>query len=72
MILVANLFPSAFFRDKRMANVFFKIALGRMLLSSRVNICSAKRFLKLSEATTSVFLKISQISPENTGIGVSL
>ena len=36
MILVANLVPSTF---------FFTIALGRMLLSCRVIICSAKTFI---------------------------
>ena len=43
MILVANLVPSASFCDERKA-IFFKIALGRMLLSCRVNICSARSF----------------------------
>ena len=52
MILVANLVPSASFRDKSKENLFFKTALGPILLSCvAMLLCSAKTFLKLSEAT---------------------
>ena len=64
MSLVANFVPSTFFRHKEKANFFIKIPLGTMLFSCRINICSVNTFLKLSEATTNLFLKISQISPK--------
>ena len=68
MILVANLVPNASFRDKSKENLFFKTALGPILLSCvAMLLCSAKTFLKLSEATTSVFLKILQIHGETWG-----
>ena len=60
MILVANLVPSASFCGKRKA-FFFKITLGRMLLSCRVNICWAKSFLKFSDGTC---WSLSLIKPE--------
>ena len=44
MILVGNIVPRASFRDMGKAIFFFKIALGMMLFSCRVNICSAKAF----------------------------
>ena len=71
MILVANPVPSASFRDEQKA-IFFQTAMGTMLFSCRVNICTAKTFLKLSETTTSLFLKILQISLENACVGVFL
>ena len=72
MILVAKLVLRASFRNKRKAKLFFKIAVGATLFGCSVNICSAKTFLELSEPTTSVFLKILQILPKNTCVGVCL
>ena len=57
MILVANIILSASSRYKSKATMFFKIALGTLLFSCRVKIYWAKMFLKLSEATTSLFLE---------------
>ena len=66
MILFANLVASAsFFQHfilfpiRGKAIFFFKIVLGRMLVSCKVKIFSANSFLKFSKATTCVFLKIS-------------
>ena len=52
IVLIANFVPSTPFCNKRKAIFFFfffKIALWTMLLSCRVNIYSAKTFLKFSE-----------------------
>ena len=69
MILVANLVFSASFHWEKI----FKIPLETMLFSCEVKICWANTFLKLSEARNRVFrmyLRNSQISQENTCVGV--
>ena len=54
MILIDNLDPSTSFRNKRTEKFFQNCSGETILLNFRVNICSAKTFVKLSEETTSV------------------
>ena len=53
MILVDNLDPNTSFCNKRKEKIFQNCSGETILLNCRVNICSAKTFLKLSEETTS-------------------